>query len=114
MLNIIQSLLKLIGWRQELAISESDEWYVELDGKPVAVLSNPRDADMFWFTWDIRPVDDNEIPNDVWSYASDMRRSFRHRFKDHVDDCAIPATDNPIGDDGRVLIRGPVCRNPNR
>lgn len=31
----------------EMSISESDRWYVQLDGLPVAIIENPTDADMF-------------------------------------------------------------------
>ena len=110
-MNLIQRLLKRIGFLEDPAISGNDEWYVELDGNPVAVLSNPLDAEMFWYTWEIRPIGGDEIPNDLWSYEADTRRSFRHCFKDYCDECAFPATDNPIIDGGRVLIRGPLCRN---
>lgn len=92
-------------------ISPDDEWYVELDGKAVAILSNPRDADMFWFTWDIHPASPNQmIPSDLWLYESDTRRGFRHRFKAIRDDFAIPSTNHPNLADSRVLLRGPLCR----
>ncbi len=46
-----------ISWlsrsRVEMSISEFDRWYVQLDGRPVAIIEDPIEADMFWFTWDV-------------------------------------------------------------
>jgi hypothetical protein len=109
MKKVIQLLLERFGLRKSAAVELADEWLVELDGKPVAILSNPRDNDMFWFTWDIGPIEE-EIPKDLWSYKNDARRTFRHRISGYCDRCAYPATDNPVVEGERVLIRGPLCR----
>ena len=105
----IRLLLERFGLRKPPEFELTDEWFVELDGKPVAVLSNPRGDEMFWFTWDVQPVGE-EIPKDLWSYKNDGKRTFRHRVSSYCDECAFPATDNPVVDGGRVLIRGPLCR----
>src|SRR5262245_37170845 len=36
-----------------MEIDVHDRWYVELDQRPVAIIANPADAEMFWFTWDV-------------------------------------------------------------
>lgn len=72
----IQLLLERLGLQKAPEIEVTDEWIVELDGKPIATLSNPRDGEMFWFTWDIQPVAE-EIPEDLWSYTNDSKRTFR-------------------------------------
>lgn len=79
MKKAIQFLLECFGLRKSTAVELTDEWLVELDGKPVAILSDPRDNDMFWFTWAIGPIEE-EIPKDLWSYQNDARRTFRHRI----------------------------------
>ncbi|MHB8863245.1 MAG: hypothetical protein ACYC6N_12615 [Pirellulaceae bacterium] len=113
MQKAIQLLLERLGLRKLAAVELTDEWLVELDGKPVALLFNPRDNDMFWFTWDIGPIG-KEIPKDLWSYNNDARRTFRHRVNGYCDNCAFPATDDPIVEGDRVLIRGPLCRKPRK
>ena len=96
----------------ELSISESDRWYVQLDGLPVAIIENPTDADMFWFTWDVVPLGETPIPTDLWDYSTDSRRSFRHFESDELDPGAFPGGKGML-ESGRVLIRGPL-RNRRR
>jgi hypothetical protein len=96
----------------ELSISESDRWYVQLDGHPVAIIENPTDADMFWFTWDVVPLGETQIPTDLWGYSTDSRRSFRHFETDELDPGAFPGGKGML-ESGRVLIRGPL-RNRER
>jgi hypothetical protein len=96
----------------ELEICEADRWYVQLDGVPVAVIFNPADADMFWFTWDVMPAGKDSIPTDLWDYSTDTRRSFRHVETDELDSGAFPGGKGLL-ESGRVLIRGPL-RNRSR
>jgi hypothetical protein len=56
----------------------SDRWFVLLDGEPVALLSNPQDADMSWFIWDVQAIGQGYVSADLWQYSNDGRRSFRH------------------------------------
>lgn len=96
----------------EMSISEPDRWYVQLDGRPVAIIENPTDADMFWFTWDVVPLGEKPIPTDLWDYSTDSRRSFRHFETDELDSGAFPGGRGML-ESGRVLIRGPL-RNRER
>ena len=99
-----------ISWlsrsRVEMSISESDRWYVQLDGRPVAIIENPIDADMFWFTWDVVQLGETAIPTDLWDYSTDSRRSFRHIETDELDPGAFPGGKGML-ESGRVLLRGP-------
>jgi hypothetical protein len=105
-----------ISWlsksRIEMSISKSDRWYVQLDGRPVAIIENPIDADMFWFTWDVVQLGEIPIPKDLWDYSTDSRRSFRHLETDELDTGAFPGGKGML-ESGRVLIRGPL-RNRGR
>ena len=96
----------------EMSISQSDRWYVQLDGRPVAIIENPTGADMFWFTWDVVPLGERPIPTDLWDYSTDSRRSFRHFETDELDPVAFPGGKGML-ESGRVLIRGPL-RNRGR
>lgn len=91
----------------EMLISESDRWYVQLDGRPVAIIEHPTDADMFWFTWEVVPLGETPIPTDLWDYSTDSRRSFRHLETDELDPGAFPGGKGLL-ESGRVLICGPL------
>jgi hypothetical protein len=88
------------------SIDQADRWFVEVDKQAVAVIANPAPSDMFWFTWDILPLDGTATPEDLWDYALDARRSFRHAATGERDCLAFPAGKG-ILPDGRVLLRGP-------
>jgi hypothetical protein len=95
------------GSQIKMSIRESDRWYVQLDGRPVAIIENPTDADMFWFTWDVVPLGETPIPTDLWDYSTDSRRSFRHLETDELDPVAFPGG-KALLESGRVLLRGPL------
>jgi hypothetical protein len=87
-------------------VEETDRWFVELDGHAVAMIANPVDADMFWYTWELTPLEGTPIPDDLWDYENDSRRSFRHAVTGERDSCTIPAGRGVLTG-GRVLLRGP-------
>lgn len=99
--------------RTRPSIERTDAWYVQLDGEPVALIDDPQDDDMFWFTWRISALEGKEIPADLWDYANDDRRTFRHAETGEVTG-AIPAGPNAAYSEGRVLIRGPHKTGPGR
>jgi hypothetical protein len=90
-----------------MSISATDRWYVQLDDHPVAVIENPIDADMFWFTWDVQQLGETPVPADLWDYSTDSRRSFRHVETGEIDSVAILGGKGELPS-GRVLIRGPL------
>jgi hypothetical protein len=99
------------------AIEASDRWYVEIDGQPVAIIDSPVDSEMFWFTWQLHPLDGTVPPPDLWDYSMDARRSFRHAKTNERNLCTIPAGKGAVLPDGRVLLRGPLkgrdyCERP--
>lgn len=94
-------------FRSRKRIDADDCWFVELDGQPVALIANPADADMFWFTWDVLPLESTPVPGDLWDYANDARRSFRHVATGERNRVTFPGGKG-ILPDGRVLLRGPV------
>jgi hypothetical protein len=85
----------------------SDRWLVLLDGQPVAMIDNPQDADMFWFTWDVHGIDGAPVPADLWDYSNDGRRSFQHADTGEIDAGAFPAGNRVLAS-GRICIRGPL------
>ena len=92
--------------RAPSTVEETDRWLVELDGQAVAMIANPADSDMFWYTWDVTPLEGIPIPDDLWDYKNDARRSFRHVVTGERDSRTIPAGRGVLTD-GRVLLRGP-------
>jgi hypothetical protein len=94
--------------KEPAAIEPSDRWYVEIDEQPVAIIDNPADSGMFWFTWELHPLDGNDLPTDLWDYSMDSRRSFRHVVTSERSRYTIPAGKGAILPDGRVLLRGPL------
>ncbi|MBI1248634.1 hypothetical protein GC197_12440 [bacterium] len=88
-------------------VEPSDCWYVEVDDKPVALIANPADEEMFWITWDLHELDGKPVPEDLWDYSMDGRRSFRHVATNHQCRNTIPAGNGAVLPDGRVLLRGP-------
>jgi|SRR6056297_2036992 len=94
--------------KKPTAIEPSDRWYVEIDEQPVAIIDNPANSDMFWFTWELHQLDANDLPTDLWDYSMDNRRSFRHVVTNERSRCTIPAGKGAVLPDGRVLLRGPL------
>jgi hypothetical protein len=88
-------------------IDHSDRWFVLLDGEAVAIIDNPHDHDMFWFSWDAQAMHANSIPTDLWDGSTDARRTFRHAETGEIDLCAFPAGQHTLPS-GRVVIRGPL------
>lgn len=90
-----------------MEIEAHDRWYVELDERPVAMIANPADADMFWFTWDVLAIDAAPIPEDLWDYSNDARRSFRHVVTGERNRLTFPGGKGLLAS-GKVLLRGPL------
>ena len=90
------------------AIEPDDRWYVEIDEHPVAIIDNPADSDMFWFTWRLHTLDGVTLPDDLWDFSMDARRSFRHLTTNERNRYTIPAGKGAVLPDGRVLLRGPL------
>jgi hypothetical protein len=77
------------GNRTSLDVSE--RWFVLLDGQPVAMIGNPKWAEMFWLAWDVHEISGNSVPPDLWDCATDKRRSFQHVDTGEMDPLAFPA-----------------------
>ena len=109
-MGLLERFGAVVGWpfRKETRheIDAADRWFVELDEQPVAMISNPAGDEMFWLTWDITPLDGTPIPRDLWDYANDTRRSFRHAVTGERNLHTIPAG-AAVLENGRVLLRGP-------
>jgi hypothetical protein len=60
-------------------------WFVERDGRTVAVLVEPRFSDMFWYTWRIVPLAEDEaeraalFSQEYWDGKFLERTKFRSR-----------------------------------
>jgi hypothetical protein len=97
----------LFGRKSRDGIDKLDRWFVELDEQPVALITNPADADLFWFTWDVVALGETPAPSDLWDYTNDHRRSFRHAATGERNSHTIPAAQGVLPN-GRVMLRGPL------
>jgi len=84
-------------------------WFVERDGRTVALLTEPRYVDMFWYAWRIEPLAEGEaervalFSQAYWDPFLLPRTVFRSREYGVPAD-AFWAGDNPL-QDGRLVMR---------
>jgi glycosyltransferase involved in cell wall biosynthesis len=94
------------------ARNAEDEWIVEIDGRPVALLTDAQCVEMFRTSYKIKPLaEDTETQaklNDVefWNAMEGMR--FRHRSSGLLSDTAFPLVDALHR--GRIVMRGMYCK----
>lgn len=85
-------------------------WFVERDGRPVAILSDPHFADMFWYAWQIDVLGEDPAERDAllsdayWKNELMSRTVFRSREFGTISD-GFWAGLEPIRD-GRLVMRG--------
>src|SRR4051812_40991510 len=66
-------------------IETGGSWFVERDGRTVALLTDPHFVDMFWYAWHLEPlVEDSSdrakiMSNEYWNDESLQRTVFRSR-----------------------------------
>lgn len=99
--------------RRRLAIFASDYgrdggWFVEWQGRRVALLTDPRFAEMFWDSYRIEPITDDpaevqRLVNDI-DWWLELKFVYRSRQFDEVAEFAFPAGAFPEA--GRVQMRG--------
>lgn len=92
-------------------LNSDSEWIVEIEGSPVALLSEPKWAEMFWTSYQMTPLtEDPELVaklNDVefWRVCESLGVSFRHRASSVVASHAFPGL-FPFPEPGRLMMRG--------
>jgi hypothetical protein len=85
-----------------------DEWIVEIDGRPVALLTDAQCVEMFRTSYKIKPLAEDaetlEKLNDVefWNAMEGMK--FRHRVTAQLGEMAFPMMD--ALSHGRIVMRG--------
>lgn len=85
-------------------------WFVERDGRRVALLTEPRFVDMFWYAWRIEPLAEAEaeraaiLSQAYWDPLLLPRTVFRSREYDVLAN-AFWAGEHPV-QDGRLVMRG--------
>jgi hypothetical protein len=90
--------------------SQMDCWDVELDGRPVAVLTDGRYYDMFWGSYLIQPL--TEDPKELqYLYSEDFWHGplvFRSRKSGRLAAYAFPSGEaaSMLRQSGRVVMRG--------
>jgi hypothetical protein len=84
-------------------------WCVERDGRTVALLTEPRFVDMFWYAWRIDPLTEDEAERAAlfseayWNPLLLPRTAFRSREYNVIAD-AFWAGKDPV-QDGRLVMR---------
>ena len=121
-------VLKLLPhwYERRLRLIETDcgrdsGWYVERDGVRLALLSDCRSEEMFWDSYQLEPLTDDEALNrsllsDFWEGAEWHNVYFRNReFPELTVSGAFPSG-MPFQKPGRLMIRGlywcPLPRMP--
>jgi hypothetical protein len=95
-------------WRSKLLeVAETGGgWFVERHGRRVAVLTDPRYVDIFWYAWRIEPLVDEEAEKAAlfteayWNSPTSFRSREYHTLANAF--CAIK---DPVRD-GRLVMRG--------
>ena len=92
-------------------LNSDSEWLVEMEGRPVALLSDPRWFDMFWTTYRMTPLIEDAATlaqlQDVefWRTCESRGVKFRHRASAAISEYAFPGWD-PFPEPGRIVMRG--------
>lgn len=85
-----------------------DEWIVEVDGRPVALLTDAQCVEMFRTSYKIKPLAEDaetlEKLNDVAFWNAMVGMKFRHRATAQIGEMAFPML-NALSR-GRIVMRG--------
>lgn len=83
-------------------------WFVEMDGRAVAILTDPQLHDMFWVSLNLQTITDDPIERlristdrDWWLNS---KLTLRNRLTEIATDQVFPAGD-VFNDSGRVILR---------
>lgn len=86
-------------------------WIIERYGHPIGILSNPRNENMFWDSYDLEIVTDSidlrqrMTSAEFWAEAEAEGLIYRNRTFGDVAEYAFPAM-SPFPEPGRLLMRG--------
>ncbi len=106
MIRRTRNALHRARWLTRSNFGRNDGWFVELDGRVVGELDDPRWEDMFWYSYAVRRVGGPGSPLDDDALWSECRFSFRSRTcGERVDGVLVGGTP-PFVHSNRVLLRG--------
>ena len=77
-------------------------WTVSLDGKAMAHLSEPRQAEMFWYRYRVEALDPRVFEQAFWHQEGP---EFRNRVTGHIAPYAFAGGELPSEDSPIVLMR---------
>lgn len=124
-MNVVVNALKtaFMRWgrplslkRRQIAASDygrAGGWYVEHDGRPIAALSDPQYEDMFWVSYAIEPLTEDEEEQRRLLESEEFWLTefvYRSRQFDEIAKNAFPAL-KPFSRPGRVTMRGLYLRS---
>jgi len=98
-------------YQQKLNVLETGGgWFVERDGRTVALPTDPRFVDMFWYAWRIEPTVDDRgeqsriLSNDYWKWELLPQTTFRSREFGTVADAFWGGDQRQLPE--RLIMRG--------
>jgi hypothetical protein len=83
-------------------------WYVELDGRQIAELTDPQSEDMFWVNYAVTPLADDESTREALFTDAFWKRTdlvYRNRFTGEVPPKAFQGGPPPSKERPRVSMR---------
>lgn len=109
-------MLSLKDYTRRLRIWEANYgrdggWVIERCGIPIAVLTEPRDEEMFWESYRLEIVAEDSqsreqmLTNEFWSQAEAEGLVWRNREFGDIAESAFPAL-SPLPEPGRLMMRG--------
>jgi hypothetical protein len=104
-----------VTYRARLRIWETNYgrvngWDLELDGRPIAIMDEPRSEDMFWDSYRVTPTTDDPtlaarlLTQEFWKSEDFARIVFRNRVTGLVAEYAFPSM-GPLVAPARVNMR---------
>src|SRR5262245_3177494 len=108
-------VMRLQGYARRIRLWETDYgrdcgWVIERQGKPIAVLTEPRYHDMFWCSYRMEIVADDPdlraqmLTKEFWLKDKAEGLVWRNREFGEVAEYAFPAL-SPFPESGRLLMR---------
>jgi hypothetical protein len=99
--------------RSRLEVLDADHgrdfgWFVEKDGQRVALLTNPRFVDMFWYSYTVEPTgatDAERAPVYTKEFWNQAGMTFRNRETGEIAPNAFPGGLTPTREQPLVLMR---------
>jgi len=91
-------------------LDSNSEWIVEIEGRPVALLADPKSVEMFWTSYQMTPLTDEPetlfklTDVEFWRSCESLKVVFRHRASSATTHAI--ASLSGFAEPGRIVVRG--------